>query len=176
MSFLLENPLYLFLLFIVVACAAGIFAWSKFGNSVSNKLKGPEKAPAMMLGKSPEVELTKLLVDNVFYLSNDKTEEAWSFHPDALQYDKSGAAAGVVITHDTCLPQFPAGSIDVIKMYESMKASIRPITLSMFHKAVETEIVKNSNNALADWIGFSALVAVGGVFVVVIFIMVKGFF
>ena len=172
MGFLLENPLYLFLLIIVGGCVAGLFAWAKFGSSVSNKLKGPEKADVLILGKSPVVEQTKLFVDNVFYLSNDKTEEAWSFHPRSIQYDKTGGTSGVILTHDTCLPQFPQG-IDITKMYDALKASIRPITLSMFHKAVETEIVKNANSSMGEWLGFTALVAVGGVFAVVGIILVK---
>jgi hypothetical protein len=174
MGFLTENPLYLLLLVIVVGCAVGIFVWQKFGSALSNRLKGPEKAPTLILGKSPEVESTNLLVDNVFYLSNDKTEEAWAFHPDALQYFAGGSVAGLVITHDTCLPQFPIG-IDMKKMYESFKAIVRPVTLSQFHKAVETEMVKNVNSAMAEWLGFAALVAVGGVLVVVLFIMVKSY-
>ena len=176
MTWLFANPLYLFLLIIVVGCAVGIFAWYKFGSSVSGRLKGPEKSPSWIVGKSPEVEQAKLLVDNVFFLSNDRTEEAWGYHPDALQYDKDGAPVGLLLTHDTCLPQFTNPNIDIPRMYESFKKSIRPITLAQFHKAVETEIVRNSNNALGEWLGFSALVAVGGVLVIVIFIMIKNVF
>jgi hypothetical protein len=175
MSFFANNPLYLFLLIIVILCAAGIFAWVKFGSSIGARLKGPERTPTLVLGKGPETKEEKLLVDNVFYLSNDKTEEAWAFHPDAVQYTLDGSMVGMMVTHDTCLPQYP-GYIDMNRMYKSFKESMRPLCLSQFHKAVETEVAKSSSNAMGEWLGFAALVAVGGVLVIVLFIMVKTYF
>lgn len=112
-------------------------------------------------------------VDTVFYLSNEKTEEAWAYHPNAVQYKPDGVMAGLVLTHDTCLPQFLDPSIDLERMYSEFKKNIRPIAMSQFFKAVETEIRAGSSSPMGEWIGFSVVIAVAGVLCIVIAMMIN---
>jgi len=166
-----NNPMTLFGLGLTGICALGLFIWF-FWDRISKRFKGAEKAPVLLLKKGPNLEDTKLLVDNIFYLSNDKTKEAWSYHPDAIQFKMDGNTAGVLLTHDSCMPQFPASDLDMKRMYEELKTYIRPITLSQFLSAIEDEIIKNSISPLAEWMGLAVMAAVGGVLVIIIIMLV----
>jgi hypothetical protein len=122
---------------------------------------------------SPLVEIEKLPVDNVFYMSNEKTEESWAYHPSAVQYNPDGSIAGLVLTHDTCLPQFLDPDIDLERMFAAFKAEIRDTSMTQFFKAVETEIKANTSSPMGEWIGFAVVVAVAGVLVIVIAMLIN---
>lgn len=155
---------------VVGICAVGLFIWF-FWEKVSKKFKGAEKMSVMILGKGPTVQDVNLLVDNIFYLSDDATAEAWAFHPEAVQYTKDGKVGGLLLTHDSCMPQFPAKRLDMGRMYSELKRAIRPITLAQFHSAYENEIKRSDTSPLAEWLGLAVMTAVGGVLVMVIIIL-----
>lgn len=173
MDAIFGNPLLLFGLIIVAMFALGIFAYTKFGSALQAKFRGAPKVPAIILGKGPEAEEIKLLVDNVFFLSNPKTEEAWAYVPHAMQYKTDGSPVGYLLSHDTCMPQFTDKSIDVSLMYDGLISEIKSIALSQFSKAWETEVGKAANSALGEWLGLAGMVAVSGVVIVVCGIMVS---
>lgn len=162
-----SNPMAIFGLIAVAICGIGLFVWF-FWEKLKNKLKGPEKIPCQIMSKGPVVAECNLLVDNIFYLSNEATMEAWAYHPDAVQYKEDGNIAGILLTHDSCVPQFPGKNLDYERMHDELKKEIRPKTLAQFHNAYEAEIRRNASSPLAEWMGLAVILVVGGVLVMVI--------
>lgn len=176
MSVITENPVLLLVLIVLGFGVAAILLWLKFGGVISARLKGPEKIDCLMLSKSPPIMKSKLGVDDVFFVSDPKNEEAWAYIPQATQYDQKGNALGLLLSHDTCMPQFTNPNINVEQMYEDFCKVSRSIVLTQFNKAWESEIKRASSNAIVEYLGLAMLFAVAGAFAIVIIIAIQNYF
>ncbi len=173
MSVITENPILLLVLVVLGFGIAAVMVWFKFGGALSARFRGAEKVPCLLLSRSPVIEKLNLVVDDVFFVSNPKTEEAWAYIPEAIQYDAKGNALGLLLTHDTCMPQFTTPNIDVPRMYEEFAKWAQSIADRQVKKAWESEINKAASNAIAEWLGLGMLLAVGGAFAIAIIMAIQ---
>ena len=172
MDALFNNPLLLFLMIVVGLCAVAIGAWHFFGSSLQNRLKGPESMKALIIKKEPKLEEIKLEIDSSRYLVHKKVHRAWYLFPQAIQRTESGEIAGVLLTNESCIPQFPGMDIDMGKLCASIEANDPYMCNDRCLADIEKMHYESQNSALGEWLGFAALAAVGGILVVAIITLI----
>lgn len=168
MEMLLGNPLLMFGMIVLAFCAVGIGAWHFWGGALQNRLRGPDACPVLVIKKEPKLDDGKLQIDSGRYLVNSKTKRAWYLFPHAIQKAPDGSIAGVIIDNDSCIPQLPGMKQDIESLCQAVERNDPFMCNDRCLADIEKMHYESQNTALAEWLGFAALAAVGGILVVAI--------
>jgi len=160
MDFLFENPALLFGLAAVVICGAAICAWHFWGGNISKRLKGAEKMPALFI-KQHQLVGDKLEIDSNRYLVIDKPGQGWFL--DGIQRDAEGKVVGVVLTFDSCIPQFPGRNIDLERICKKIEENDPYTCFPRCVADIEKMHRETSHSPLEEWLGIGALAVVLGI-------------
>lgn len=163
MELIFNNPLLLFGLAVVVICAAGIFAWHFWGENIQKRLRGAEKLPAMFWKLHPKVDTDKLEIEGSMFLVDPKSRRAWFYDSHSILYKPGGEMAGILLTDDSCIPQYPGMKDKLAKACESIKKNGPYMWYSRCMADIERVQREGAGNTVAEWLGIGALASVVGV-------------
>lgn len=145
------------------------FLWDK----IKAKFRGTEKFPTLLIYKEPKISEGKLEIYKSCYLMNDEeTHEAWFIHPDAVQRHPDGSIAELILTRDSCIPQFAGVEIDLENVCAELEKSSPSIFFDHVGEAVFDVEEKNQKSPLADSMGTALLGMVGLLGVICLVVLV----
>lgn len=171
MGAIFDNPIYLMMIMGCIIIAIGFGAWHFFGDTFRQLFRGTDKLSVLLIKKEPKLETYKLEIESDRYLVDAKKRRAWYLF--GIQHKPSGEVANVVISNDSCIPQFPGMEIDLGRICESAKENDKYMCLNRNELAIEKVQREIQNSSLVNWLGVTALAAVLGVLITGCIILIK---
>lgn len=155
--------------FIALVVLVVFFFWGR----VKRTLKGEtESQKALLLRADLVVEELDLAIDSGRYLVDHETRRAWFLDPHAIQRAPDGSIAGVVVTNDSCIPQYPGRrQPDLQAMCQELKASNPYLVHTRAMAAIEEMNREGAQSAMGKWIGIAVTICASAVGVMALVIL-----
>ncbi len=166
MGGLLNNTPLLFGFGLVAIIGVAIFAWHFWGESLQKKLRGTEKMPTLIWKRDPKVEVEKSEIESTRYLVDHKTRRAWLFDSQAINYNPDGESIGVLISHDSCIPQYPGNPEKLGAICKGLEENGPYLWRSRCLSDIEKMQHDQSSNSMYEWLSIAALCTVLGAMII----------
>lgn len=157
---------------IAVVGFVGLMAWFFFDKFKKQFSKGSEKLAGILIRNDPAIERINLEIDTGRYLVDHTKRRAWLLITSAIQRLPDGKVAGVVLTNDSCIPQYVgATQADLTEICKKLKEenSLRVHNRAM--AAIEEQNRAHPDSELGKWLGVAICLSAGAVGIIAIIIL-----
>ena len=145
------------------------FLWDKRGSLFNGNM---EKMSALYIRRDPVIERLELEIDSGHYLVDHKRQRSWELA--GFQRKPSGGIAGIVITNDACIPQFP-GLVkpDLAEVCKRLDEDNPYLVHNRAMAAIEKQNREHSQTALAKWMGIAVCISASAVGIMAIILLLS---